>query len=98
MQPHLGTRLTGLYLVPKLTTVASAAVHKFSKNLGPQTLGAIVELVRNLMAHAQKPHFVFRLNGGVHLNRRGSQFSRLLAADVCASALVILDIPRSEVV
>jgi len=32
------------------------------------------------MAHAQKPHFVFRLNGRVHLNRRGSQFSRLLAA------------------
>jgi len=23
------------------------------------------------MAHAQKPHFVFRLNGPVHLNRRG---------------------------
>ena len=99
MQPHLGTRLTGLYLVPKLTTVASAAVQKFSKNLGPQTLGAIVELVRNLMAHAQKPHFVFRLNGRVHLNRRGSQFSRLLlAAEVCASALVMLDTLRPEVV
>ena len=46
-----------------------------------------VELVRNLMAHAQKPHFVFLRNGRVHLNRRGSQFSRLLAAEVCASAL-----------
>ena len=57
-----------------------------------------VELVRNLMAHAQKPHFVFRRNGQVHLNRRGSQFSRLLAAKVCASALVMLDTPRSEVV
>ena len=32
------------------------------------------------MAHAQKPHFVFRPNGRVHLNRRGGQFSRLLAS------------------
>ena len=36
------------------------------------------------MAHAQKPDFVFRRNERVHLNRRGRQFSRLLAADVCA--------------
>jgi len=57
-----------------------------------------VELMRNLMAHAQKPDFIFRLNGRVHLNRRGSQFSRLLAAEVCASALVMLDTPRPEVV
>jgi hypothetical protein len=41
------------------------------------------------MAHAQKPHFVFRRNGRVHLNRRGRQFSRLLAADVCASAFIV---------
>ena len=34
------------------------------------------------MAHAQKPDFVFRLNGRVHLNRQGRQFSRLLAAEV----------------
>ena len=27
------------------------------------------------MAHAQKPDFVFRRNGRVHLNRRGRQFS-----------------------
>jgi hypothetical protein len=33
-----------------------------------------------------------------HLNRRGRQFSRLLAADVCASAVVMLDTPCSEVV
>jgi hypothetical protein len=50
------------------------------------------------MAHAQKPDFVFRRNGRVHLNRRGRQFSRLLAAEVCASAVVVLDTPRSEVV
>ena len=59
---------------------------------------SFVELVRNLLAHAQKPVFVFRLNGRVHLNRRGSQFSRLLAAEVCASALVMLDTLRPEVV
>jgi len=32
--------------------------------------------------HAQKPDFVFRRNGRVHLNRRGRQFSRILAAEV----------------
>ena len=50
------------------------------------------------MAHAQKPDFVFRRNGRVHLNRRGRQFSRLLAAEVCASAVVMLDTPSSKVV
>ena len=50
------------------------------------------------MAHAQKPDLVFRWNGRVHLNRRGRQFSRLLAAEVCASAVVMLDTPCSEVV
>ena len=50
------------------------------------------------MAHAQKPDFVFRRNGRVHLNRRGRQFSRLLAAEVCVSAVVMLDTPCSEVV
>ena len=34
----------------------------------------------------------------VHLNQRGRQFSRLLAAEVCASAVVMLDAPCSEVV
>jgi len=51
-----------------------------------------------VMAHAQKPDFVFRRNGRVHLNRRGRQFSRLLAAEVWASAVVMLDTPFSEVV
>jgi hypothetical protein len=50
------------------------------------------------MAHAQKPDFVFRRNGRVHLNRQGRQFSRLLAAEVCASRVVMLDTPCSEVV
>jgi hypothetical protein len=50
------------------------------------------------MGHAQKPYFVFRRNGRVHLNRQGRQFSRLLAAEVCASAVVMLDTPCSDVV
>ena len=53
------------------------------------------------MAYVQKRDFVFRRNGRVHLNRGGGQFSRLLAAEVCASAVVMvvmLDTPCSEVV
>jgi len=50
------------------------------------------------MAHVQKPYFIFRRNGRVHLNRLGHQFSRLLAAEVCASALIMMDTPCSEIV
>jgi len=57
-----------------------------------------VGCVWNVMAHAQKPDFVFRRNGRVHLNLLGRQFSRLLAAEVCASAVVMLDTPCCEVV
>jgi len=57
-----------------------------------------IEASWNVMAHAPKPNFVFRRNGRVHLNQRGRQFSRLLAAEVCASAVVMLDTPCSEVV
>jgi hypothetical protein len=59
---------------------------------------SVVDYVWNVMAHAQKPDFVFRRNGRVHLNRRGLQFSRLLSAEVCTSAVVMLDTPCSEVV
>jgi hypothetical protein len=57
-----------------------------------------VDCVWNVMAHAQEPDFVFRRNGRVHLNRRERQFIRLLATEVCASAVVMLDTPYSEVV
>ena len=50
------------------------------------------------MACAQKPDTIFRQNRQVHLNRWGHQFSRLLAAEVCTSAVVMLDTPCSEVV
>ena len=52
------------------------------------------------MAHAQKPDLVFLRNGRVHLNWRRGQFCGLLAAEVCASAVVMvvmLDTPCSEV-
>ena len=58
----------------------------------------MLDCVWNVMTHAQKPDFVFRRNGRDHLIRRGCQFSRLLAAEVCASAVVMLDTPCSEVV
>ena len=55
-----------------------------------------VDCVWNVMAPAQKPDFVFRQNGRVHLNWQGRQFSRLLAAEVCTSAVVMLNTPCSE--
>ena len=58
----------------------------------------VVECFLNVMAHVQKPDFVFRRNGRVHLNRRVRQFSLLLAVEVCASAVVMLDTACSEVV
>ena len=51
--------------------------------LEKQNMYCGVDCVWNVMAHAQKPDFVFRRNGRVHLNRRGRQFSRLLAAEAC---------------
>ena len=60
----------------------------------------LLKLVRNVMAHAQKPEFVFPRNGWVHLNRWGRQFSRLLAVEECGSVVimvVMLDRPRSEI-
>jgi len=58
---------------------------------------SVVHARWNVMAHAQKSDFFFRRNGRVHLNRRRRQFSRLLAAEVCTSAVVMLDTPCSEV-
>ena len=49
-------------------------------------------------SHAQKPEFVFRRNRRIHLNRRGRHFSRPMAAELCASEVVMLDTSRSEVV
>jgi len=50
------------------------------------------------MARAKKPDFVFRQNERVNSNLQGRQFSRILAAEVCASAVVMLYTLCSEVV
>jgi hypothetical protein len=63
-----------------------------------RNVGKELDCVWNVLAHEQKQDFVFRRNGRVHLNQRGRQFSRLLAIEVCASAVVMLDTPCSEVV
>jgi hypothetical protein len=59
---------------------------------------SMLDCVWNVMAHAQKPDFVFRRNGRVHLNRQGRQYGRPVTAAVCASAVVMLDTPCYEVV
>ena len=58
----------------------------------------LVDCVWNVMEHAQKTDFVFQRNGQVHLNWRGCRFSQLLAAEVRASAVVMMYTPFSEVV
>jgi len=62
------------------------------------TIWIAVDCIWNLMAHAQKPDFVFRRKRTCPFKSRGPQFSRLLAAEVYASAIVMLDTPCSEVV
>ena len=47
----------------------TSACHKMSYSV--QTFQPIVDCVWNVMAHEQKPDFVFRRNERVHLNRRG---------------------------
>ena len=71
-----------------------------STSFGPFRCVAVreVEASWSVMTHAKKPDFVFQRNGRVHLNRWGRQFSPLLTAKVCASAVVTLDTPCSEVV
>ena len=69
-----------------------------SKYIPQDTILQQLDWVLNVMAHALKPDSDFRRNGRVHLNRRGRQFSRLLEAEVFASAVVMLDTPCSEVV
>ena len=49
---------------------------------------SMLDCVWNVIAHAQKPDFVFRRNGRVHLNRRGASVQSTMAADLCASAVV----------
>ena len=80
--------------------IFSAHLESTERSDGPFTMVSVcfVDCVWNVVAHAQKLDFVFRRNGLVHLNRQGRQFSRMLAAEVCASAVVMLNTPFSELV
>jgi hypothetical protein len=78
--------------------VAVTAENKFSSQGDREiTTMLLVDCVWNVMAQGHKPDFVFRRKGRVHLNPRGCQFSRLIATEVCASTVVMLDTPFSEV-
>ena len=69
----------------------------FWKNIESQTV-FVVYCVWNVMTHAQKPDFVFRRKVVLFKSAGGRQYSRLLSAEMCASAVVMLDTPCSEVV
>jgi hypothetical protein len=101
LQPALkiGLVIVDVWLQTFLTSILDAGKQSdsFPNRLTPQE-ELPVKASWNVMAHAQKPDFVFRRNGRVHLNRRGRQFSRLLTAEMCASAVVMLYTPYSEVV
>ena len=58
-------------------------------NINAWHIQTAVDCVWNVMAHAQKPDCVFRGNGRIHLYRQGRHFSRLLSAEVCASAFIV---------
>ena len=47
-------------------------IYKFRRPAKAVPVAHDVETSSNVMAHAQKPDFVFRRNGRVHLNRRGA--------------------------
>ena len=79
-------------------SMSVAWCHEYGLKLCTDFLQRVLEASWNVTAHAQKPNFFFQRNGRVHLNRRGRQFSRLPAAEVCASAVVMLDTPCSEIV
>jgi len=52
-----------------LTPGSSSKVHIYTQTIHRTTQ---LDYVWNVMAHAQKPDFVFRRNGRVNLNRRGT--------------------------
>ena len=97
---HLTTKcVLSRFVIKQICVPVPFGWHCSSTVAWPQgTRNNLVDCVRNVMAHAQKPDIVFWRNEPVHLNRRGHQFSRLLAAEVCVSAIVTLDTPCSEVV
>ena len=88
-QVMLWRLLITIYVIYYKTFKTSYVYNKTSQNTEAAWVLAVAICVWNVMAHAQKPDFVFRRNGRVYLNRRGRQFSRLLAAEVCASDFIV---------
>jgi hypothetical protein len=105
--PHFRKQFTNLHAVKSKETVTQ---QNRCENLKCQQINSKAEMSYLISRHARdrlrlkcdgthaETDFVFRRNGRVPLNRRGRQFSLLLAAEVCASAVVMLDTPCSEVV
>ena len=89
---------TNFLVVFRVLTVSWSLTSQRTVSVEVVCSSKMVDCIWNVMAHAQKPDFVFRRNRQVHLNQRGCQFSWLLVAEVCASAVVMLDTPCSEVV
>ena len=83
------SNITGAHYTKDRYSPASCSIMTNSK---------LLEASWNVMAHAQEPDFVFRRKGRVRFIRRERQFGRLLAAEVCASAVVTKDRPCSVVV
>jgi hypothetical protein len=97
---HITCAQIGMYTIVFVRILHKWQLSKIDARNG-STVDSELNYVWNVMAQAQKPDFVFRRNGRVHLNRRGRQSIRLLAAEVCASAVVMvvmLDTPCSKVV
>jgi hypothetical protein len=68
--PQAGRKYGNIYVAVTLSDPMIA----FSNASGVSAVNSVLDC-EMWMAHAQKPDFVFRRNGRVHLNRRGRQFS-----------------------
>ena len=90
--------IQALYIM-QMPFISVAAIVKAEKNKSALCHATCVCRLR-LKCDGTRSETRFRLSakGRVHLNWRGRQFSRILAAEVCASAVVMLDTPCSEVV
>ena len=95
-----GTQLhyTNSNCTVRFTYLETCGARKWGKKKGNAGAGYDASRLRlKCDGTRAETNFVFLRNGRGHLNRLGRQFSRPLAAEVCASAVVMLDIACSEV-
>ena len=88
-------------VISGVAVVVSCVVERFAATTESASCSETYEQSKlRLKCDCTRAETRFRLpaKGRVYLNQRGRQFSRLLAADVCASAVVMLNTPCSEVV